>query len=175
MTFLSHKEQKAVVDAIMRAEKNTSGELRVHIDRLCQNEEVLDRAAWVFNELGMTHTERRNGVLIYIAADSHKFAIIGDAGINAIVPENFWDQAKEAMAKAFSEGRIAEGIVAAIETIGIQLREHFPWQTDDVDELPNEISYGEVDEVDNSISYGADMRKGLLRRLFGKRNKQGQQ
>ncbi|MDD2420177.1 MAG: TPM domain-containing protein, partial [Bacteroidales bacterium] len=93
-TFLSEKEQSMVVKAIEQAELNTSGEIRVHIESSCPGDPVT-RAISVFNQLKMNRTKERNAVLIYIAWKSHKFAIIGDSGINEKVPENFWEQEKE--------------------------------------------------------------------------------
>ena len=92
--FFSESEKTKIVQAIQTAELSTSGEIRVHIDRTC-DEDVLDRAAWWFKQLKMEKTKLRNGVLIYLATESKKFAIIGDAGINTIVPKDFWETTKK--------------------------------------------------------------------------------
>ncbi len=136
------KEQKdRIVAAIKAAEKLTSGEIQVHIDNHCKKD-VLDRAAKVFAILKMHKTKLRNGVLFYMAIQDHKFAILGDAGINKTVPDNFWDHIKEKMMDYFKEGEIAEGLSAGIEMAGEALAKHFPIQEDDVNELPDEISFG---------------------------------
>jgi uncharacterized membrane protein len=114
----------------------------VHIDRRCP-EDVLDRAAYWFEKLEMHKTAARNGVLLYLAADDHKFAILGDAGINHTVPEGFWDNIRNLMQEYFREGRFAEGLVKGIVASGEQLKAHFPYQSDDVNEISNEISFGE--------------------------------
>jgi len=136
------KEQKILVEnAIKVAEKNTSGEIRVHIETEIIGD-VLDRAAYLFEFLGMHKTEQRNSVLFYLATKSRKFAILGDAGINARVPADFWDQIKATMGEAFAEGKYAEGLSQGILTAGVQLKKHFPFENNDVNELSDEISFG---------------------------------
>jgi uncharacterized membrane protein len=104
---------------------------------------VLDRAAYVFEKLQMHRTKLRNGVLFYLAVGDHKFAILGDAGINAVTPDNFWENIKTAMLSAFSESDFAGGLVQGILMAGTQLKEHFPWIKDDVNELSDDISFGD--------------------------------
>lgn len=126
--------------AIKEAELHTSGEIRVHIENTCKKE-VLDRAVEVFDMLHMQKTQLRNGVLFYLAIKDHKFAILGDAGINKVVPENFWDQIKETCIGHFRQGQFAEGLVMGIGMAGQQLKAHFPYQSDDVNELSDDISF----------------------------------
>ncbi len=136
------KEQKTqITDAIKQAEDKTSGEIRVHIESKCKGD-VLDRAADIFAQLKMHKTELRNGVLFYLSVGDHKFAIIGDAGINAKTPENFWDSIKEKMLTDFKSGDIAHGLAEGIKMAGEQLKVHFPIQADDINELSDEISFG---------------------------------
>ncbi|WP_016777436.1 TPM domain-containing protein [Anaerophaga thermohalophila] len=136
------EEQKAgIVNAIKEAELNTSGEIRVHIEKNCP-EDVLDRAAFIFEKLKMHKTKLRNGVLFYLAVKDRKFAILGDAGINAKVPEGFWDNIKDTMLNHFKNGEFARGLSEGIKMTGEQLKEHFPWKSDDVNELSDEISFG---------------------------------
>jgi uncharacterized membrane protein len=139
--FFSGEEQQAIKLAIENAELDTSGEIRVHIENSVSGD-VLDRSAYLFAKLGMDKTARRNGVLIYLAVKNRRFAIIGDAGINQVVPENFWDDIKSQMLLHFREGKFAAGLVRAINLAGIQLKKHFPYQKGDVNELSNEISFG---------------------------------
>lgn len=134
-------EELLVEQAIAQAELQTSGEIRVHIDNRCK-EAVLDRAAFLFEELEMHQTEARNGVLIYLALQDKKLAILGDAGINAKVPEDFWNRIKSEMIQACAEGRYVDAIVQAVLSAGEQLKVHFPYQSDDENELPNNISFG---------------------------------
>jgi uncharacterized membrane protein len=138
---LSEFEEKQVVDAIAEAEKQTSGEIRVHIDKWCKTDPIY-KAQNLFNSLGLEETALRNGVLIYVAAQEHKFAIIGDVGINHVVPRNFWESTKDEMKEEFKKGNLAGGICAGIKEAGIELKAHFPYSDDDENELPNEISYG---------------------------------
>ncbi|MCF8359864.1 MAG: TPM domain-containing protein [Prolixibacteraceae bacterium] len=139
--FFTKEEKEEIKKAIETAELNTSGEIRVHIENHCKEDE-LDRAAYWFGELKMQKTELRNGVLFYLALDDKKYAILGDAGINAKVPEDFWDKTKELMLGFFKEGKIAQGLSEGIIQAGLQLKEHFPYQSDDINELSDEISYG---------------------------------
>ncbi len=137
----TEEERKNIVKAVIEAEQNTSGEIQVHIEKNCK-EEVLDRAARVFSILNMHKTKLRNGVLFYLALEDHKFAILGDAGINNVVPENFWDNIKEHMAARFKEDQISEGIIEGVKMAGSQLKQHFPIQRNDINELPDDISFG---------------------------------
>jgi len=139
--FLGKENEKLIMAAIERAEGQTSGEIRVHIESRC-NEDVLDRAAWLFKKLKMQETKERNGVLIYLSINDHKFAIIGDSGINKVVPEGFWNDIKEEMVAHFTKSEFAIGLIKGIEASGQHLKQFFPWQADDVNELPDEISYG---------------------------------
>ncbi|MGQ8336589.1 TPM domain-containing protein [Sunxiuqinia sp. A32] len=139
--FFSEEEKKQITNAIKAAELNTSGEVRVHVEAKCKGE-VMDCAAYWFEKLEMHKTEQRNGVLFYLAVKDHKFAILGDAGINAKVPENFWDEIKEFMLAKFKNDQFADGLSEAILRAGEQLQFHFPYQTDDVNELSDEISFG---------------------------------
>ncbi len=140
--FLSKEEQSMVVKAIELAELNTSGEIRVHIESTC-NLDPIERAIYVFNKIGMNKTQERNGVLIYIAWKSHKFAIIGDEGINNVVSDDFWDKERYILLSYLKENKPGEGLCEAIRMIGENLKEFFPYQKDDINEQSNEISFGE--------------------------------
>lgn len=139
--YFSDKNKLEISNAIRVAETNTSGEIRVHIEKHCKPE-VLDRAAYVFEKLEMHKTELRNGVLFYLAVEDKKFAILGDVGINSKVPADFWEKIKEEMAEKFKNGQFTEGLTRGISEAGKQLKHHFPYQTDDVNELSNDISFG---------------------------------
>lgn len=138
--FFSKEQQSQILASVKEAEKDTSGEIRVHIETSCK-EDILDRAAWVFDKLGMKKTAERNGVLFYLAVNDKKFAIIGDAGINARVPAGFWDEISALLQKNFRDGRITEGLSEGISLAGKQLKTHFPYKKDDVNELSDEISF----------------------------------
>ncbi|TVQ10229.1 MAG: TPM domain-containing protein [Bacteroidetes bacterium] len=139
--FFTPEQKEAIKLAVQDAELETSGEIRVHVENTCDGD-VLDRAATVFDKLGMTKTEQRNGVLFYLAVKSHKFAILGDMGINAKVPEDFWESIKAKMVEHFREEHFTEGLVEGITLAGKELKAWFPYQTDDVNELPDDISFG---------------------------------
>lgn len=140
--FFPKEEKEQIKAAIKEAETNTSGEIRVHIENQCR-EDVMDRAAWWFGRLEMHKTEKRNGVLFYLAVRDRKFAILGDAGINAVTPDDFWEKISAVMAEQFSEGSFAAGLSQGILMAGEALKSHFPHQEDDVNELSDEISFGE--------------------------------
>jgi uncharacterized membrane protein len=139
-SFFTAEQQAVILAAVREAEGETSGEIRVHIETSFKGD-VLDRAAWIFGKLGMQKTALRNGVLFYLAVEDRKFAIIGDGGIHAKVPEGFWDSTKELMVKNFKKGKFTEGLAEGIILAGEQLKTHFPRQSDDVNELPDEISF----------------------------------
>ena len=139
-SFFTREQQDLILEAVREAEENTSGEIRVHIETNCKGD-VLDRAAWIFGKLGMSKTVERNGVLFYLAVEDKKFAVIGDAGINAKVPAGFWNEIKELLSKKFKSGSFTEGLSEGIIMAGKQLKSHFPHQKDDVNELSDEISF----------------------------------
>ena len=139
-TFFSKEEQQRIVAAIKEAELTTSGEIRVHIENHCK-EEALERAAEVFYGLKMNHTAARNGILFYLAVKDHKFAIIGDEGINKNVEHDFWNDIKDEMISNFKENKFSEGLIAGILRCGDKLKKYFPHQNDDVNELSDEISF----------------------------------
>jgi uncharacterized membrane protein len=140
-TMFSKEQKELITRSIKEAELNTSGEIRVHIESKC-NEDVMDRASYWFARLKMHKTQLRNGVLFYLAIKDRKFAILGDKGINAAVPENFWNEAKETMLPYFAESNFAEGLSKGILMAGDKLKEFFTYQKDDVNELNDEISFG---------------------------------
>jgi len=140
--YFTEQDKLQITNAIRVAENNTSGEIRVHIEKHCKGD-VLDRAAYIFDKLEMQKTKLRNGVLFYLAVEDRKFAILGDAGINRKVPENFWKEIKENAIALFKEGQYAEGLSNGIIKAGEQLKAHFPHQDDDVNELSDEISFGD--------------------------------
>lgn len=140
MAIFNDEEQQRIKKAVEDAERYTSGEIRVCLEKNC-SEDVLDRAAKYFHKLDMHKTKLRNGVLIYLATVDRKFAIIGDAGINKAVPEGFWDDAKEAMLAHFKFGNLIEGITTGVAMAGEHLQKYFPHQLDDKNEISDDIAF----------------------------------
>lgn len=140
MFFFSRKEKKQILAAVREAEKNTSGEIRVHLEYKTHGP-VYGHAQKVFQRIGMTKTAQRNGVLIFLATGNKKFAVLGDVGINEKVPEGFWNDVVVIMQEHFKQNKFAEGISEAILRIGEKLKVHFPYQADDKNELLDNISY----------------------------------
>ena len=139
--FLTKEEEQEVIEAILIAEKNTSGEIRVHLEKTTDLD-TYDRALAVFNELKMDATQLKNGVLIYMAVEDKTFVICGDQGINEVVQNNFWDSTKDVMVAHFKNGNFKQGLIDGILRAGEELKKHFPWSEDDTNELSNEISKG---------------------------------
>lgn len=139
--LLTASQEQKIIEAIRIAEKSTSGEIRVHIEKSTQKP-VMDRALEVFHQLGMDATKLRNGVLFYIAVVNKEFAILGDKGIDQKVPEDFWNSEKELMASHFVKEEFTEGLEFAIIEVGKKLKEFFPYQSNDANELSDEISKG---------------------------------
>jgi uncharacterized membrane protein len=138
---LSPYDEQKVLAAIADAELNTSGEIRVHLDKWCKTDPLF-KAKNLFTHLQMDATAAGNGVLIYVAVKERKFAIVGDTGIDRVVPPHFWESTKQIIQSHLSKGNLVEGLVAGISEVGLQLKQFFPYQSDDTNELPNEISYG---------------------------------
>lgn len=141
--LISHIDRAAIERAIKDTESACSSEIRVHIEPKLRGRDILDIARRSFERLGMTRTALRNGVLLFIAAEDQKFAILGDQGINERVPEHFWDDICANLASRFREQHFTEGILEAIQAAGAQLVCHFPTQRGDVNELSNEVSFGD--------------------------------
>ena len=141
---LTPEQSAALVAAIKQAELRTSGEIRLHLEDKCPTPEPLDRAAQVFAELHMHHTKLRNGVLFYLAWQTRQFAVVGDAGINSAVPDEFWEAVKETVVESFRQEKYVAGLERGIRLVGEQLRQFFPYDAaTDVNELPDDISYGD--------------------------------
>ncbi|APG60358.1 TPM domain-containing protein [Christiangramia salexigens] len=138
--FLTKDEEAEIVDAIRQAEEQTSGEIRVHLEPTSGKEDIFDRAMEVFHMLKMDNTKQDNGVLIYVAVEDRNFVIYGDKGINEVVPDDFWESTKDLIVSHFKEGHFKEGLVQGVLKAGEQLREHFPWDEDDKNELSDQIS-----------------------------------
>ena len=138
--FLSKKEEEEVVEAIRMAEKSTSGEIRVHIEKTHGDQDIFERAMEVFHLLKMDNTKLDNGVLIYVAVEDRDFVIYGDKGINDVVPADFWESTKDAIVAQFKAGNYKQGLIDGILKAGGQLQTHFPWSEGNTNELPNNIS-----------------------------------
>ncbi len=139
--FLSQEQEEHIVEAIQQAEEATSGEIRVHIEKKCKAESPIERAQQVFSELKMHETELRNGVIVYVAWKDHKIAIWGDEGIHEKVGQSFWEEEVDLLISFFKKEEYETGLSEVILQIGQKLKENFPYQSDDVNELSNTISY----------------------------------
>lgn len=142
MPFLSSDDELAIVQAIQEAEKKTSGEVRVHIEKKCPKKDPIKRAINLFQKLRMHKTDLRNGVIVYVATEDHLLAIWGDEGIHAKVGQEFWENTLITLQKDFKTNQIKNGLTKALLDIGEKLQQHFPYQKDDKNELDDFISYG---------------------------------
>jgi len=146
--YFTPAERAAIVAAVGAAEARTSGEIRLHVERDvpaggAARGDPYARARELFARLGMHRTAERNGVLVYLATRSRCLAIVGDEGLHGRVGDAFWPGVVDAMLPAFADDRPADGLAAGLAMIGEKLREHFPRRADDVNELPDEISFRE--------------------------------
>ena len=137
--FLTAREEQEIILAILEAEMDTSGEIRVHLESTAQKDHYI-RAQEIFHVLKMDNTRQRNGVLIYVAVADHKFVIYGDEGIDQVVPDDFWNTTRDVMADYFQKRAFKDGIIAGIRSAGQELKAHFPWGADDRNELPDAIT-----------------------------------
>ena len=142
MPFLSSDDELAIVQAIQEAEKKTSGEVRVHIEKKCPKKVPIKRAISLFHKLGMHKTDLRNGVIVYVATEDHLLAIWGDEGIHAKVGREFWESTLITLQEDFKTNQIKNGLTKALLDIGEKLQQHFPYQKDDKNELDDSINYG---------------------------------
>jgi uncharacterized membrane protein len=129
----------AIAGAIAEAERQTSGEIRVHLERRAVGDAIA-HARRAFHALGMHRTRDRNAVLVYLALDDRRFAIVGDAGVHVRVGSGFWDAARDALERDLRENRMRDGLIAAVGEIGRALGRHFPRHPDDRNELGDAVS-----------------------------------
>jgi len=142
MNIYSQSDLDFLKSCIEKAEKTTSGEIRLHLEAVCLNEIPENRAQEVFMELGMTQTKQRNAILIYLAFESKKFVLWGDQGIHERVGQDFWDKQAQFLSEQLKDGNFVSGMQKVIEQLGVALGEFFPWNESDKDELDNSISTG---------------------------------
>lgn len=140
--ILTSDQQQQIIAAIRQAERQTSGEVRVHIEANCPDGDPVKRAIDVFHHLGMHQTKEQNGVLFYVAHADRKFAVLGDSGIDAKVPADFWESTKNLMRQHFAANDYTAGLSQGIERAGQHLKAFFPRASDDINELPDDISFG---------------------------------
>lgn len=136
---MNKEDKKEIIEAIIKAEKMTSGEIRVHIQSKCTGD-VFDHGKKIFQKLKMDKTKDRNGVLVILAKDSKKFAILGDKGIHEKVGDSFWNETRDKMLNHFKKDEIKEGIITGVLSVGEKLKEYFPYEKDDKNELSNSVS-----------------------------------
>jgi uncharacterized membrane protein len=142
MRLFSDAQQKKIISAIKEAEKQTSGEIKVHVEPNCQGKAALERAKEVFEYLHLHKTALRNGVLFYLATDDHQFAILGDKGIDQKVGQHFWDSTRNLLKEHFKKHDFEQGLCEGIKEAGQQLKTHFPYTNNDTNEISDEISFG---------------------------------
>jgi uncharacterized membrane protein len=138
MSFLNSKQQTQITDAISAAELNTSGEIVLYLCKKSKKD-IYEQAKTIFNKKKLYQTEQRNGVLIALSYQDHKLAVLGDEGINKVVEDGFWDDVIKHMIDQFKLSAYTDGLAEGIKMIGEKLKVHFPYQSDDVNELSNEI------------------------------------
>ena len=153
--FIPSEGQRRIADAITAAERHTTGEICVHVTPRCRGD-VMKRAKRTFNRLHLYTTKRRNAVLIFVAYEDRKFAILGDTGINDAVPEGFWDGEVEELGTYLKAGRPVDGICAIIARLGDRLSEYFPGERDDENELSNEVTFDDGDDDDEPDDHNDD-------------------
>ncbi|MGH2670530.1 MAG: TPM domain-containing protein, partial [bacterium] len=141
----SEADFAAIVDAVGRAETATSAEVRVHLERRVyrlpgQRADALRRARTVFGHLGMHLTAERHGVLIYLALEDRKLAIVGDEGIHGRVGDTYWEGVRDLMVARLREGRALDAVLSGVAEVGRVLAEHFPRRPDDRNELSDQVS-----------------------------------
>lgn len=138
---LSEDQINQVVQAIRAAEIKTSGEIRVHIESHCEGHPIA-RAKVLFFDLGMHQTDQQNGVLLYLAIRDRKFSIVGDKGIDAKVPAEFWETIRDEIRPYLAKKEFGDGLSRGVKRIGEALASFFPYQLGDVNELTDELSFG---------------------------------
>ena len=138
--ILSVSDEARLIKAIQLAELKTSGEVRILLEKTIKGD-ALDECKKKFTELNMHQTKDRNGILFYLAINSKSFAVWGDEGIHQKVSDEFWKSITDCAIGYFKQNDLITGIEKSVELCGEKLKIHFPLQTDDKNELSNDISY----------------------------------
>jgi len=139
-TFLSRIDDGAVVAAIVRAEKKTSGQIRVFVSHH-KVVNAVSAAQRHFLRLGMDRTRGHNAVLIFVAPKSRQFAIIGDQAVHERCGEEFWKRVAGEMTEYFRQSQWTRAIVHGVATAGSVLAEHFPSEPGGGNELPDRVEH----------------------------------
>ena len=145
---LTDADLDAIVTAVREAEQRTSAEIRVHVEpRVAHGRrrgvtDALERARHVFADLGMHRTAQRSGVLVYLAIEDRKLAVVGDEGIHVHVGDDYWNGVRDRMVERLRAGATRAALIGAVTEVGVTLARFFPRRPDDVDELPDDVSLG---------------------------------
>jgi uncharacterized membrane protein len=142
--YFTEEQQKKITAAIAEAERSTSGEVRVHLEKKCAGDDPVKRAEKIFHQLKMDATELHNGILFYLAFESHHFAVIGDKGIHEKVHQEFWNEIKDKTLAHFKKQEFTEGLVESILECGRQLKKYFPYKEGDKNELQDDLTFGDI-------------------------------
>jgi len=153
--FIPTEGQRRIAAAITAAERHTTGEICVHVTPRCRGN-VMKRATKAFNRLHLYATKRRNAVLIFVAYQDRKFAILGDTGINELVTRGFWDSEVEELTRYLKAGRPVDGLCEIIAHMGERLSQYFPGERDDENELSNEVTFDDLDDDDETDDHSND-------------------
>ncbi|MDZ7935870.1 MAG: TPM domain-containing protein [Emticicia sp.] len=137
-------KKKKVIASIKQAELNTSGEVKVHIEETCPETDPFERAKQVFQYLSLDTTAQRNAVLFYLAHGDRKFAVLGDVGIDKVVPPNFWESTRDTLRMYFAQNDFGGGLQMGIKEAGFQLKKYFPYQSNDINEISDDISTEQI-------------------------------
>ncbi len=140
--FFTAEQQHLMVQAVQQAEKNTSGEIRIFVESKCEYMDAVDRAKEIFFNLKMEKTKDRNAVLLYIALDDRQLALFADEGIYQRLGQQYWDEKVKKITGAFTKDDYTGGVCHVVIEIGEALKTEFPYQSDDKNELPDDIVFG---------------------------------
>jgi putative membrane protein len=101
---------------------------------------VAERARHAFAANGLTRTQHRTGILIFVALLERRVVVLADAGIHrALDPSESWQEVVDLAVAGLRDGRAGDGLAAAIRRCGEILARHVPAQGRNPDELPNRI------------------------------------
>jgi uncharacterized membrane protein len=139
--FFSEEDKRKIKEAIDKAEQHNTGEIRLHVESDCKDDAV-KRAVEMFHRLHMQKTKHRNAVLFYLAVNHKKLAVVGDEAIHKKVSDAFWHQVKDHMIAKFKQNQYTDGLCEGIAMAGDMLRKYFPHKGENINQLPDDISFG---------------------------------
>lgn len=112
---------------------------RIIIPKNIMKSRVRSRALRHFTESGVYATADGTGILIFISLMERRVEILADRGLSEKIPEDEWAEVVSELTESLAGNELASGLIKAVESCGLKLKDHFPIAEDDVNELSDDL------------------------------------